>query len=191
MPNQINGLPAHVLLVHLVVVLIPVASVAVLVSAWWPAARRRLGAATPILAILSLIVVPITTHAGNWLKNRLPSTPDIERHASLGNGMLKWVIGLAIVGIAVYAVGLVSDRQARAAVGADQRVPVTAGAPDPAGEPASATSAQPGRRPAGSMFVAGLVIAVLATAVSVGTGVQIYRVGDSGAHAVWRGIPRS
>jgi hypothetical protein len=187
MPNKISGLPAHVLLVHLVVVLIPVAAAAVLVSAWWPAARRRLGAATPILAVLALIVVPITTHAGQWLLDHLPSTtPAIDKHVNLGHGMLIWVIGLAILGVAVYVVGILSDRAA-ATVNADQRVPVTAGGPERA-DAAPGRSAQPGQRAGGSMFAVSLVVAVLATAVAVGSGIQIYRVGDSGAHAVWQGV---
>jgi hypothetical protein len=35
----------------------------------------------------------------------------------------------------------------------------------------------------------GLVVAMLATvALSIGTGVHIYRVGDAGAHAVWQDV---
>jgi hypothetical protein len=188
MPTQINGLPAHVLLIHVVVVLIPVASLLVLLAAWWPAARRRLGLATPVLAVLALAVVPVTTHAGQWLKDRLPTQPAIEHHASLGRGMLIWAIGLAVAGVAVYALGVVSDRQA-AEVGAAERVPVAAGGPDqPAG--AGQTGSAPARRQ-GSMFAVTLVIGVLATAIAVGSTIQIYRIGDSGAKAVWTGVGTS
>lgn len=53
--NQFNGLPAHILLIHLVVLGIPVAALLTVLSAVWPAARRRLGVATPIIALLALI----------------------------------------------------------------------------------------------------------------------------------------
>jgi hypothetical protein len=187
MPTQIGGLPAHVLLVHLAVVLLPTASLVVLLAAWWPAARRRLGLLTPVLAVLALLVVPVTTHAGNWLKERLPPQPAIERHAQLGSGLLIWVIGLAVLGVATYVVGLIADRQAVAGrVGAAEPVPVGAGA---AAQPAGA-SAEPSRQ-ANPMFAVSLVVGVLATVLAVGTTVQTYRVGDSGAHAVWQGVGTS
>jgi hypothetical protein len=186
MPTQINGLPAHVLLVHVVVVLIPVASLLVVLSAWWPAARRRLGLATPVLAVLSLAIVPVTTNAGQWLKDRLPANAATERHAELGGGMLIWVVGLAIVGVATYVIGLMSDRQARAAaqVGTEQRVPVGAGAAE--SQPGPSGAAQPARR--APMFAVGIVVAVLSTAVAAGTVVQVVRVGDSGSKSVWSGV---
>ena len=81
-PTQINGLPAHVLLVHLVVVFVPIAALMLIASVAWPAARRRLGVGTPLVALIPLVVVPVTTHAGEWLKDRLPENPRIERHAA-------------------------------------------------------------------------------------------------------------
>ena len=63
-PTRINGLPAHILLVHVVVVLVPAAALAVVLAAWWPAARRRLGVGMPALTFLALLFVPVTTHAG-------------------------------------------------------------------------------------------------------------------------------
>jgi hypothetical protein len=64
MPTEIHGLPAHVLLVHAVVVLIPLSALLVVLSAAWPAARRRIGVASPLLALVNLALVPVTTHAG-------------------------------------------------------------------------------------------------------------------------------
>ena len=39
--STVNGLPAHVLLVHAVVVLVPLTSLLLVLVAVWPAARRR------------------------------------------------------------------------------------------------------------------------------------------------------
>lgn len=71
--TTVDGLPAHILLVHLVVVLIPAIALAVLLVAVWPAARR---AAVPVavLAILTAILVPVTAEAGEWLEHRVAST---------------------------------------------------------------------------------------------------------------------
>ncbi|MFZ2177676.1 MAG: hypothetical protein WAW17_27340 [Rhodococcus sp. (in: high G+C Gram-positive bacteria)] len=40
--RQSNGLPAHVLLVHFVVVLAPLTAILLILCALWPAARRRM-----------------------------------------------------------------------------------------------------------------------------------------------------
>jgi hypothetical protein len=61
---EFNGLPVHILLVHLVVVLVPATALCLLLTAFWPAARRRLGFVTPLLALLALIAVPFTRAAG-------------------------------------------------------------------------------------------------------------------------------
>jgi hypothetical protein len=70
---EINGLPAHVLLVHLVVVLLPLTAVAAVAVSVWPAAQRKLTFLVPLGALVGLAAVPLTTRAGN------------ELAASLGN----------------------------------------------------------------------------------------------------------
>ena len=39
--STIAGLPAHILLLHFVVVLVPLTAILLIVCALWPAARRR------------------------------------------------------------------------------------------------------------------------------------------------------
>ncbi len=98
----LNGLPVHVLLVHLVVIVVPATALCLLLSAFWPAARRRLGIVTPALALVGLIAVPFTMAAGEWLRARIASTPLIERHASLGLLLLPWVIAVFVVAAALW-----------------------------------------------------------------------------------------
>jgi hypothetical protein len=94
---QFNGLPVHVLLVHLVVIIVPLAALSLLLSAFWPAARRRLGFVTPLVALVALIAVPFTTAAGQWLQARVAPTPLIEKHTALGPTLLPWVIAVFVV----------------------------------------------------------------------------------------------
>jgi hypothetical protein len=98
----IGDLPAHILLVHFVVIVVPVAALAVLMSAFWPAARRRLGIVTPIIALAALGSVPLTEKAGEWLQGRVTSTPLIERHVELGETLTPWVIGLFLIALALW-----------------------------------------------------------------------------------------
>lgn len=103
--GEIDGLPLHVLVVHVAVVLVPTAALAVLLVAVWPAARRRLSLLPPALALGALAVVPVTTSAGEWLRDRVGESASVRRHAELGEGLLPWVIALAVVAAAVWWLG--------------------------------------------------------------------------------------
>jgi hypothetical protein len=50
--STVNGLPAHILLVHAIVVLLPLSAVLLVLSAGWDRARRRLAGANALLAAL-------------------------------------------------------------------------------------------------------------------------------------------
>jgi hypothetical protein len=102
----INGMPAHPLLVHAVVVLLPLAALAVALHAVWPAAARRLGVVTPLLALGALAFVPLTVAAGHDLADSLGGTnPLLERHEELAEQVLPWAIALAVVAVAQWLIG--------------------------------------------------------------------------------------
>ncbi|MFW0789737.1 DUF2231 domain-containing protein [Gordonia sp. CPCC 205333] len=91
--DTINGLPAHPLLVHIVVVAVPVAALAVITSVVWPTARVWLGPAPVILTLLALIAVPITTSAGEALEKSLGAEPSetLANHIHYGDMVIIWV----------------------------------------------------------------------------------------------------
>jgi hypothetical protein len=101
-PTKIQGLPAHVLLVHLVLAAVPIAALVLVVAALWPPAGRRLGVITPIIALGALLTVPLTTHAGKWLEARVAITPLIRKHVALGKEVLPWMIGLFVIALLVW-----------------------------------------------------------------------------------------
>ncbi|MFC3996210.1 hypothetical protein ACFOVU_09810 [Nocardiopsis sediminis] len=70
--TTINGLPAHVLLVHAVVTLLPLAALLLVLTAVWPMARRLLAGPNAILALVVVFLVPITVEAGQWGRRRSP-----------------------------------------------------------------------------------------------------------------------
>ncbi len=157
---SLGGLPLHALLVHLVVVIIPAAVLAVVLAAVWPAARRRLGVGTPILAGLALIMVPITVNAGKWLYERVEQTPSAEEHQEMGTSLLPWAIALFVVSVVQWAWFCISA------------TPATTGT----------LRSRQSVRTGVAVF---LLLAVLITAV--GSTVAVVRIGDSGARAVWLG----
>jgi hypothetical protein len=97
---EINGLPAHVLLVHLVVVLLPLTSAAAVLVSVWPAAQRKLTFLVPLGAVIGAAAVPITTRAGRDLAHTLGNPPFIQRHESFGTQVLPWALALAVTTLA-------------------------------------------------------------------------------------------
>jgi len=162
--THIDGLPAHILFVHFVVVLVPLTALAAVVGAVQPRYARRMGLVLPLLGLVTLGLVPVTTHAGEWLKSRVGNDPLIRKHTELGDGLLPWAMGLFLVTLAVWWLG---RRLAR---------PV-----EPAAEGPSAGGAR-----WGSPAVLRTAAVVLAVAVSAGAVVDVYRIGESGAKAAWQ-----
>ena len=93
---EINGLPAHVLLVHLVVVLLPLTAVAAIVVSAWPAAQRKLTFLVPLGAAVGALAVPVTTRAGHDLATKIGNPPFIAKHVNFGGMVLPWAVALAV-----------------------------------------------------------------------------------------------
>jgi uncharacterized membrane protein YdcZ (DUF606 family) len=124
MPESVFGLPTHALLVHATVVLLPLAALAVLLHALWPAARRRLGIVTPLLAGVALVLVPLSTESGETLEHQVGENPLVERHAELADGMLPWAIGLFVVAVGLW---ILDRRRRRTEPQGARWVPLVAG----------------------------------------------------------------
>ncbi len=166
-PDTVNGLPVHALVVHGAVVLVPLLALLGILYAiprlrgWarWPLALVAIGAA---------VTVFVAIESGENLEAALGMTGEaaelIERHAELAN-QLRWMVyGYAV--IALLAVALVSPpgSGARSSRATDSREPASHGA--------------------GALAVVMSVVLVLG---AIAVGVQTVRVGDAGSKAVWGG----
>ncbi|MEU0971029.1 DUF2231 domain-containing protein [Streptomyces sp. NPDC005917] len=154
--STVNGLPAHVLLVHIVVVLVPLTALALVAAALWPPAARRLGVLLPSLALVALASVPLTMQAGDWLERHVTADALVSRHTALGDELLPWTVGLFVLATVVWWAAR------RGTAEADRSV-------------AGRLSGLPVR----------IVVGVLSVAVAAGAVVDVYRIGDSGAKAAW------
>jgi hypothetical protein len=94
--STFNGLPAHVLLVHFVVVLAPLTAVLAILCAVWPAARQRLVWLVLALSLITAALTPLTTEAGEWLAHRVGRSALLHSHAELGDTMKYFSIALVI-----------------------------------------------------------------------------------------------
>ena len=109
--TEINGLPAHVLFVHFLVVLVPLTALLVMVCAVWPAARRRLVWPTLILAAVITALTPVTTEAGEWLFDlRRNPSPILREHAERGGWMIYFSVALLVVAIALAVLHVLERR---------------------------------------------------------------------------------
>lgn len=104
MPNDLNGLPLHPLIVHATVVLVPMAAALVLVAALVPRFRRWAGPVPLIASIIGLALVPLTTSTGETLEHHVAHSALLEQHVRLADGLLPWMITLTVVAAALYAI---------------------------------------------------------------------------------------
>ncbi|MGB3443223.1 MAG: DUF2231 domain-containing protein [Actinophytocola sp.] len=167
MPEFVGGLPLHPLVVHFVVVLLVIAPLGALLTALWPAARRRFGWLAFAAAAVGTVLVPVATSSGENLANRVGTSPQVQTHEALADLMIWWALGLTVAVGALMVVHTMAAR--KAAVGSDGTGHV---------------DEQKNKAPA--LVMIGL--AVLTVGLAAGTGIHVYRVGDAGARAVWEGV---
>ncbi|MDI3313076.1 MAG: hypothetical protein QJR12_01965 [Mycobacterium sp.] len=149
--STLHGLPAHILLNHFIIVLAPLTAVLLITCAVWPAARRRLVWPVLALAVVTLVLTPLTTSAGWWLQERVHQSPAVDTHTALGNTMIYFSTMLLAAAVLL---GLVHRYQERG------------------------RAVKP---------LVQLLITVLVLAAAAAVTVQVYRIGVSGARAVWGG----
>jgi len=168
----IGDLPAHPLIVHGVVVLLPLAALGALLMALMPSLRRRMGVAVLLLAVAGVGAVPLATRTGEELKAALPpDNPLIEAHEQRGDELLPYALAFGIAVVLLVIAGRLADRERSAAPSST----------DTGGDSQAGTAPRTWRRIA---LVAAALVAFSAVAVTV----QVVRVGHSGSTAVWQGV---
>jgi hypothetical protein len=163
----VDGIPAHPLLVHAVVVLLPLAALGGLVIAARASWRRRFGVAVLALTAAGVAAVPLVQKTGEQLRDALqarlpagvPLNPAIQEHANLGDGLLPFALAFGVAVVLLVVAGRLADRERDA------------------GEPRTTTW----RRVA-------IVAAALVAFSGVATTVQVVRIGHTGSTAVWQGV---
>lgn len=158
MPSTIFGLPLHPLIVHATVVFVPLAVIAVAAAVLVPRFRRWAGPLPAALSLVALVLTPLSTSSGENLEHSMPHNRLIEQHAELGDQLIPFTIALFALAAAYWWL----DRRRAAAGG-------------------------PGAKTRDRMRVVTALVGALAVLAAVGTGVQVARIGHSGAKAAWSG----
>lgn len=166
--STINSLPAHILLIHAIVVLIPLCSLILVACAIWPRVSAKLSGLNVILAIIALILVPITQDAGEWLEQHLARTALLRDHTQLGDTAAAAAIPLAVAALLIWWRSREWERLEQ-----------------PESKMWPPMPARSFLAPRSS--VVSIVAIVIAVLVAVGAIWDIYLIGDSGARASWQG----
>ncbi|MCP2164896.1 DUF2231 domain-containing protein [Goodfellowiella coeruleoviolacea] len=172
-------LPAHPLVVHAVVVLLPLASlcaIGVAVNARW---RRKFGWPVLVLTALAVAATPMAGFTGAQLRERLGAedNPGITAHANLAVTLLPIALGFGVVVVVLLVAGRLADRERTA----EQTGTAGSGASGQTSEPAPVVVPRTWRRIAAAASVLVVVAAVASTTLVV-------MVGHSGSTAVWSGV---
>ncbi len=156
----IDGIPAHPLVIHAVVVLLPLAALGTLAVAARPSWRRQLGVPVLLLALAGVAAVPVAVQTGEQLKAALGGqNPLIDVHQARAGLLLPFAIAFLVLLAVTVLVGKRADRAE----------------PGSGGGTTTATRVTIG---------SGVLAAVLGLVV---LGLVVW-IGDAGATAVWQGV---
>ncbi|MFN8088674.1 MAG: DUF2231 domain-containing protein [Mycobacterium sp.] len=97
--STVNGLPAHVLLVHFIVVLAPLTALLAILCAIWSSVRERLVWLVLALSVFVAVLTPITTEAGEWLEHKVGKSPPLHIHSHLGDTMIYFALALVVAAL--------------------------------------------------------------------------------------------
>jgi uncharacterized membrane protein len=169
--NNLFGLPAHPLLVHAPIVLVPLCFVAAIFMAAKPEWRRRFGIPTAVLAVISAISVQLAIGSGEELEQRVRESNLIEKHSQFAELARPFVFlfAVALVGIVVWDY-------------VDQRRSADASA---AGTEVDAVAATSPSKSSKLISIAMVVTVLLGAAATY----EIVQTGHSGAKATWHNTP--
>lgn len=111
--EELFGLPAHPLIVHAAVVLLPLAAVATMLCAALPRLRRHYAPVALAIALGATLAVGLAQGSGEALEERVDETELVEEHADQGERVLPWALGVVVVaGMVTAAPWLVRRRPA-------------------------------------------------------------------------------
>jgi uncharacterized membrane protein len=159
--NTIFGLPAHPLLVHIPVALIPlcaIGAIVMVVSTTW---RARIGWVVVGLMGFTVVASQLAIGSGETLEEAInKESAALDQHTEMGESFLWFalVFFLAVLGFMIW--DTVQRRKASASGAADD---------------SRARSRTP----------VAILLSILVVVTAVGATARVYQVGHSGAKAVW------
>jgi uncharacterized membrane protein len=163
--DRLFGLPAHPLLVHVPVVLVPLA-LAAAVIALWPRARRAAAIAAASLALVGGAGAVLAVGAGQELEHRVKETEQVEEHAEEGERVELPAVAFGLTALAGAIVVEAARRRSR--------------------QPAASEAV--GTEPSSGRWLPAVVLTV-SVLVGMAATYTVFAAGHSGAEATWHDTP--
>lgn len=158
--ETIFGLPAHPLLVHIPVVLIPLCAAGAIWIVVWPSWRPRIGWIVVALSGFTVVMSKLAADSGEAFQDALDEESQLlERHVELGDTFVWFALAFFISVLALMLWDRAQRRKADPSDGSSGRARATA--------------------------PAAIVLSVLVVVTAVATSFRVYQVGHSGAKSVW------
>jgi hypothetical protein len=88
--TDLFGIPAHPLVVHAAVVLLPLAAIGTVIVAAVPKARRHYAPVVFGIALLATAAVGLAQQSGESLEHRVTENALVEQHTEQGESVLPW-----------------------------------------------------------------------------------------------------
>lgn len=154
------GLPAHPLLVHVPIVLVPLAAIGAVLMLW-PRFRAKIGWATVVIAGIATVFTFLAVGSGEQLEEAVERTANerlLEAHTEIGENLRPWILLLFVV---LLAIMLFDVYRARAAAGGESKL-----------SPSAAKSI-------------GIALSVLSIVFAGLSTYWVVEIGHSGAKASW------
>ena len=108
--ESLFGLPAHPLVVHAAVALLPLAAIATIITAAVPRSRQHYAPVALGLALVATLAVGLAQGSGEALEERVDETELVEEHTEQGETVLPWAIALTVVAAGVTVAPMVTRR---------------------------------------------------------------------------------
>lgn len=189
MPDTVDGLPLHPLLVHFPLVLVPLLVLLVVLYALIPPLRKRVGWAVLVLAVLAPVAVFFARWAGKSFADSvlaaLPpaevdaKTDAINEHEMFGDWLLWVTIGVLPLFLLFGAL----ERGRRSALARATERPFAKKADEDGDTPAPP---KPNDDPAaGGRKLIMIVFGLLMIATAAAAGYLAFKAGETGARAHW------
>ena len=97
------GLPAHPLVVHAAVVLLPLSAIGLVLVAVNPRWRRAYAPLVLVLSLISTVAIYWAQSSGEELEENVERTELVHEHTEKGETVLPWAIAIDAVAIALVA----------------------------------------------------------------------------------------
>jgi len=109
--GELFGIPAHPLIVHAAVVLLPLAAIGTVVCAAVPRARRPYAPIAFAVALIATFAVYLAEGSGEELEERVDKSELVEEHTEMADQVLPWAIALTVVSGGVALIPVLERRR--------------------------------------------------------------------------------